>query len=246
MNIKDLEEIAKKDEINFKRYRDIKYLFNKIKYHMDCFKHTYPAFTKRYIHDEGKQASINAMRQVMKQFGVNPKNLSIPDVNLSIGFRGEINDPIFFNFDSIMIDSNRIIEFTIKFLACCLKINKVKSIENFFKGLMGELENPSNLCEILIKEHKPFSEILIEHWEKWIINLRLYRTNAIHKSIDNHLDGKVKTHSKPGDSIESLEIRSFDITYGDQDITQYLRDLNENLARFNYDVYKYIVDSIYS
>ena len=98
MNIKDLEEIAKKDEINFKRYRDIKYLFNKIKYHMDCFKHTYPAFTKRYIHDEGKQASISAMRQVMKQFGVNPKNLSIPDVNLSIGFRGEINDPIFFNF----------------------------------------------------------------------------------------------------------------------------------------------------
>ena len=150
-----LESIASTDNINYKRYRDLNFLFKKLHYLIKNFEEEYPKELdnlKKY----GKENSIVQMKQTAKTLGIPIEKFYKPDVKLAVGFFGEMTNPLFFNFDSIMIDAKRVIEFFIKFLAVCMNKNTPEKIQNFFKGLKNELTTTSIFCDTLNEEYRGF------------------------------------------------------------------------------------------
>lgn len=241
LNVSKLEEIASRDNANYKRYRDLKFLFEKLHFHVKNFKVEYSKELTN-LKTSGKKNSIIQLKTMAKQLGQPIEKFYKPDVKLAVGFYGEMTNPLFFNFDSIMIDTKRIIEFFIKFLAIIMDEKPPKSIENFFKGLKNEVPTPSDFCDTITDDYNDYAISLIKNWDDWINELNDYRTNAIHKSVENRIDGKVKTHWKPNTPIETLIIRSITVNFRNKDIIQYVKNLETNLATFYGEGRKFIVD----
>jgi hypothetical protein len=194
-DIKKLEDIAKRDNVNYKRYRDLDFLDKKIKYHIERFLDLKPEREKWY-QDMGRIIAIKNLEKLEEKLGVkiNPQERSTATIDLN--FASEIIHESFFEFDTIMIDGKRFIEFFTKFLVVCAgeKVPKRFSVEKFFSGLKNEVKNPYNFCVSLISDHKKYAVFLINNWDTWIKELNEYRWKSIHQSIKRIINGSVKAY----------------------------------------------------
>lgn len=217
-----------------KKYNDTFFLFKKISYHIGNFKRIYPETIKQQmdmnlkIAEKGNEILIN---QITKITGLNEGKLleSLKKLNVNIT-RQNINEPIFYEFDTILIDTKRIIEFYIKILAAITKYREPDSISNFFKGLKLQTSNISYFCKYLNDNYPKYSKYLIDSWNNWIKDVNEYRYKSIHKSIKIEPKTTVTSHYDKDKKPEKIQIS--EIKFKDISIPKYIVDLWNNLSKF--------------
>ncbi len=217
-----------------KKYNDTFFLFKKISYHIGNFKKMYPETIKKQmdmnqkIAEKGNEILIN---QITKITGLTEEKLleSLTKLNVNIT-RQNINEPIFYEFDTILIDTKRIIEFYIKILVAIMKYKEPDSISNFFKGLKLQISNISYFCLYLNNNYPEYSKFLIDSWDNWIEDVNEYRYKSIHKSIK--IKPKTTVTSKLEKDKKPKKMDISDIKFNDEDIPEYIIKLWNNLSFF--------------
>lgn len=242
LDIKKLESIAKRDNANYKRYRDLAFLNKKIKYHIKRFLDLKPEREKWY-QDMGRIIAIKNLENLERQFGIkiNPQGNSTATINLN--FASEIIHESFFEFDTIMIDAKRIIEFIIKFLAVIMNEKPPNKIKNFFKGLKGEVSPTSPFCDTLTEDYKQYTQFLIKNWDEWINELNEYRWKSIHQSIKRIINGSVKAFWDKDTPREMPKIEMNKMKFHDKDIKEYIKKLESSIKDFYNVGCQFIVDN---
>lgn len=235
MNVdyKKVEKIVIKNYCS-KKYKDIFFLFNKINYHMGNFRKIYPETIKkqmdinRKLAEKGNEILIN---QIKKITGLTQGELleSLKKFNVNIT-RQNIKEPIFYEFDTILIDTKRIIEYYIKILASITNYKEPKSISNFFKGLNNQISNNSNFCKYLLEYYPDYSKFLIKSWDTWIKDINEYRYKSIHKSIK--IEPKTTVTSVYDKDIKPKNMEVSDIKFNEKSIPKYIVDLWNVLTDF--------------
>jgi len=240
-----LESIASRDNANYKRYRDLKFLIEKIKYHIKRFIELKPE-REEWYQDMGRIIAIKNLENIERQIGtkINPQKEAVATLNLN--FYSEIIHPSFFEFDTIMIDGKRIIEFFIEFLTAIMNEKSPNGIENFFKGLKNELSNSSLFCDTLTDKYKDYSQFLIKNWDEWIKELNEYRWKSIHQSIERVINGSLKAYWDKNTPREKPKIEMSEMKFHDMDIKDYIKKLESNIDSFYNESCQFIVDNFYN
>jgi hypothetical protein len=241
VDIKKLEDIAKMDNSNFKRYRDLNFLNKKIKYHIKNFLDLKPE-QEDWYRDMCRIIAIRNLEELEKnlKIKINPQGNSTATVNLN--FSSEIIHESFYEFDTIMIDGKRIIEFFIKFLAVCMNYTPPEKIQNFFKGLKNDLSNSSMFCDALKKNYPKYTEFLKKNWDDWIFELNEYRWKSIHQSIERLIKGSIKAYWDKNSLRNQPKIEMTKMKFHDVDIRDYIKKLESNIDKFYNVGCEFIID----
>lgn len=234
IDYKKVENIVNKDKRSSKKYKDIYFLFKKIIYHVNNFKKIYPETTKKQmkinqeIAEKGNELLLN---QIKKLTGITEDNLldSLKKLNVNIT-RQNINIPVFYEFDTILIDTKRIIEFYIKMLAIVTNQKEPRSITAFFNGLYKQNSDNSTFCNYLLKNYPYYCKFLNDNWDNWIKDVNEYRYKSIHKSIKIKPKTTVTSHFNKNKTPEKIQIS--DIQFNDKSIPEYVVNLWNNLSIF--------------
>ena len=235
-----------KEKSQLKRYRDLAFFIHKIEYHFarigDC-----KSVEIKKIKEEAEEKANELDYHKIKNINEFEEGALIHlefDLNKRIGF-----SPLCFEFDSFMIDINRLLEFLIKFLAIMLDEKEPKKISNFFKGFTGGIERPSNLCKRVMDINADFAVYLASEWNSWIKNeIRKYRTDTLHNSIQIIPEADVHVHWKGGDFpddptkivVENIEFSNLSIKFKDVDILDYATKIRKNIELFYQNIFHFI------
>ena len=235
----EIIELIKNNIEYYKKYRDIVFLFKKIDYNVKRFEKELPIILK----ESEKISKTEAVNQIENFFGQlknkpNLKNLRFTNNTVKLNISGMFYNPLFFYFDDIIIDSKRLLEFIIKFIAKILKNKEPKSIYYFFKGLKkcpilkerNRME--SEFCNHMLKNYDEYCKYLIGSWDNWIKDLNKYRNDAIHESILNVIKIDVELLSSVGQSFKDFEIEEIRYNLLGREIKRFLEDILSNVNEF--------------
>lgn len=235
-------EIINADNKSAKKYKDIGFLYSKISYHISNLKEKYPETIKKHTKenqefaDKGNKFLIDQIRKITGQDeGKILASLNKLNVNLT---RQNIRDPVFYEFDTILIDTKRVIEYYIKMLAIIMDQKEPKKISNFFKGLSKENPDCSNFCKILLDDYQDYCKFLNENWDKWIKFVNDYRYKSIHKSIK--IEPKTTITSHYDKNKKPIKVETSEIKFNEIPIQEFTVGLWNNISNFLKNGYVFI------
>lgn len=231
-NLKKIEALAKNNNITYKTFKDINFLIAKFKYHAKNFEKFYPDFIE--IHKEvGEKNAINLIKQAEKITHAPQGTLNRSHRKIDVNIKTQITHQLFFELDIIMIDSRRIVEFIIKFIANLLNEKSPKKIHSFFTGLNNPPSKQSKFITKLYKLDKEYINFLKLSWDEWISELTDYRSKSIHKSIERMMQCTVTVDWKEGSSIDKPDkINISNLKFHDKIVTGYINILWKNISKF--------------
>lgn len=221
------EKFFNKFNPELKLYRDFNFIYEKCIYHYKNFMKFHEAFLVD-LRERMKKHFLDFLDKNKVELNLDGTKEYEAEQFVTI----EINEPIFWEFDSFMLEVRRVIEFLIKILGLIYEREPPDSIEAFFNGLKDN-NKPSILCQKIKEEDKFLAEQLAKEWSKWIGEVNKYRTNSVHKSIPNKIPLKIKIVWNSLARIkEPTKFEIEDLRFNGKGIKIYVMETFENLKLF--------------